>query len=73
MYSGPWKVQVAKAYVCDEAPLLWTEDSLAVDMLSESWRRSRSGSTEFVRPRSNSVLARREVRAIADWVRRHTK
>ena len=73
MYSGPWKVQVAKAFVCDEAPLLWTEDSLTVDVLSESWRRSRSGPTEFVRPRPSSGLVRREVQAISEWVRRHTK
>ncbi len=72
MYSGPWKVQVAKAYVRDDAPLLWTEDSLTVDMLSENWRRSRSGSTEFVRPRPSSGLVCREVQGIAEWVRRHT-
>lgn len=72
MYSGPWKVEVAKAYVPDEAPLLWTEDSMSVDLLSETWRRSRSSPTEFVRPRPSTGLVQKDVQAITQWVALHT-
>ncbi len=66
-------MEVAKAYVPDESPLLWTEDSISVDLLSETWRRSRCGATEFARPRSSSGLVGRDVQVIAEWVALHTK
>lgn len=68
MYSGPWKVEVAKAYVPDDAPLLWTEDEMRVDMLSESWRRSRSAATTFIRPHPAQGLIARDIAEITAWI-----
>ena len=68
MVSGPWKLAVAKAAVPDDAPLLWTEDALSVDMLSESWRRSRTAPTTFLRPHPAQGLIPRDVRAIGEWI-----
>ena len=70
-YSGPWKVDVAKACVPDEVPLLWTEDSLAVNLLSETWRSSRRGPTTFIQPRTATGLVQREIREIRAWIARH--
>ena len=70
-YSGPWKVDVAKACVPDEVPLLWTEDSLAVNLLSETWRSSRRGPTPFIQPRTATGLVQREIREIRAWIARH--
>ena len=71
MVSGPWKVAVAKAAVPDDAPLLWTEDELRVDMLSEAWRRSRSASTTYIRPNPLTGLIRRDIAAIRAWIDEH--
>lgn len=71
MVSGPWKVAVAKAAVAEDAPLLWTEDALSVDMLSESWRRARSAPTVFVRPHPAQGLIPRDVRAVREWITDH--
>lgn len=68
MVSGPWKVAVARAAVPDDAPLLWTEDALSVDMLSESWRRARTVPTMFVRPHPAQGLIPRDVRAVREWI-----
>lgn len=72
MESGPWKVLVAKAYVPGGAPLLWTEDSLSIDLLSESWRRARTAATTLIRPRGATGLIQREVRTIREWISDHT-
>lgn len=69
-YSGPWKVEVAKAFVPEGVPLLWTDDAVSIDMLSQSWRRNRDGPTTFIRPRQATGLAQREVREIKDWIER---
>lgn len=68
MVSGPWKVAVAKATVPGDAALLWTEDALSVDMLSESWRKSRTAPTTFVRPHPAQGLIPRDVRVIREWI-----
>lgn len=70
-YSGPWKVEVAKAFVPEEAPLLWTEDTLSVDLLSETWRRRRPGPSTFIRPRPPTGLVQREIREIREWIDLH--
>lgn len=71
MESGHWKVEVAKAYVPADATLLWTEDSLTVDVLSESWRRSRTASTTLIRPRPATGLVSRQVNEIRTWISIH--
>lgn len=68
MVSGPWKVVVAGAAVPDDAPLLWTEDALSVDMLSERWRRTRTAPTTFLRPHPAQGLIPRDVRTIREWI-----
>jgi len=70
-YSGPWKVDVAKAWVPDEVPLLWTEDSLGINLLSEMWRSSRRGPTTFIQPRTVTGLVQREISEIREWIARH--
>jgi hypothetical protein len=70
-YSGPWKVDVAKACVPDEVPLLWTEDSPGINLLSETWRSSRRGPTKFIQPRTATGLVQREIREIREWIARH--
>lgn len=72
MESGPWKVQVARAFVPADAALLWTEDSLTVDLLSETWRRLRTASTTLIRPRPATGLISREVIAIREWISTYT-
>ncbi|BBX82196.1 hypothetical protein [Mycolicibacterium aubagnense] len=71
MESGPWKVLVARAFVPAGAALLWTEDSLTVDLLSESWRRSRTAPTTLIRPRPATGLISREVNEIREWIHTH--
>lgn len=71
MVSGPWKIAVARAAVPSAAALLWTEDALSVDMLSEGWRNSRTATTTFIRPHPAQGLIRRDIATIRDWVRKH--
>lgn len=68
MFSGPWKVEVAKAYVPDDAPLLWTEDEFTVDVMSESWRRARKAPTTFLRPHLMQGLVKKHVTEIREWI-----
>lgn len=72
MCSGPWKMEVAKAYVADDAPLLWTEDALSIDMLSESWRLARNGATNFIRPHPTQGLIAKDIAAIREWIADHS-
>lgn len=69
--GGLWKFEVVRAFVPDDAPLLWTDDALSVDFLSETWRRTRAGTTTFIRPRQGTGLVQREVRQIREWIREY--
>lgn len=69
-YCGAWKVTVAKAFVPEGVPLLWTDDALNIDMLSAPWRRNRTGPTTFIRPRQATGFVQREIHEIDGWIER---
>lgn len=73
MDDTAWKVEVAKVFVADEVPLLWTDDSVGVEINSVGWRGNRSGPTVFIRPRPATGLVRREIAAIRSWIAQHTE
>jgi len=67
-----WKTEVAKAFVPDGVPLLWTDDSVGVEIYSGEWRSNRSGPTSFIRPRPATGLVKRDISAIQDWIAQHS-
>lgn len=69
MASGAWKFACAKAYVPDEAPLLWTDDAAyLVGGMSAAWRWRRAAETRVIAPRPASGLGPRDVAKIREWI-----
>lgn len=66
-----WKIEAAKAFVPDDVPLLWTDDSASIEIHSAGWRNNRSGPTAFIRPRPAAGLVKREISMIRDWIAQH--
>lgn len=71
MASGMWKFEVARAYVPDDAPLLWTDDSYWIMSWSKevpAWVSKRGAPTELIQPTETLGLVQRQVRAIREWI-----
>ena len=69
MSSGRWKVECAKAYVPEEARLLWTDDAEWLTTGDNAdWLRRRRGPVEAISPAPSAGLIPRDVRRIREWL-----